>query len=88
MRLPGGQKNVSRNAPKHVVTRHGQKHTHESNAKNHHRNNVGQKKIQKKKQMKKSWKFQVYFLPSGNGRRSVTSFPPTSFLHTMKNAIR
>ena len=46
------KKNVSKNAPKHVVTRHGQKHTHESNAQNHHRNNVGQKKFQKKKQMK------------------------------------
>ena len=28
------------------------------------------------------------FLPSENGRRSVTCFPPPSFLHTIQIAIR
>ena len=30
----------------------------------------------------------LFLMPSENGRRSVTSFPPHSSLHTMQNAIR
>ena len=38
----------------------------------------------KNERMKIIQNFRVYFWPSENGRRSVTSFPPPSFLHAIK----
>ena len=88
MWLRSGQEEVSNNCFQtcgfetwqKVVANVMQKHCH-------HLNNVRQIFLAKKK-MSFSFLFCFCFALLKNGRRSVTSLPPTKFLHTTQNAIR